>query len=78
MQTFTIEAHYECGKLQHRESYEAASLYDALGKATHCTAFLAGDVRSNTLRNDLLVACGQGPLVPVMDALAAEMMGVAA
>jgi hypothetical protein len=78
MPRFTIEARYECGQLERRETYEAVSLIDALGKATHCTAFLFGDVRSNTIRSDLLVSCDGGPLVLVGAALAAEQMGMAA
>jgi hypothetical protein len=78
MPRFTIEARYECGQIQHRETYEAVSLIDALNRAAHCPAFLAGDTRYNRLRNDLMVSCDGGPLVLVGTALAAERMGMAA
>lgn len=78
MHTFTIEARYPCGQLERRETYEAVSLIDALNRAAHCPAFLAGDARYNRLRDDLMVSCDGGPLVLVGAALAAEQMGMAA
>lgn len=76
--TFTIEAYYENGSVQAREQIQAPDAITALNRATHFTCFLAGDVRSNTLRSDLMVSRDGGPLVSVMDLVAASMRRAAA